>query len=122
MIHVCLSHATNAHTHTHTHTYTEAQQYFDAIKSKPGTNPSPTAYADLMSAYSFHGDHTAIRQLLQEVQSLGLPLKRAMVTHLLEAHVIRFVHTALYTRVQLSTFPYRLYMYMCAHAYDQLHY
>lgn len=65
----------------------KAQQYFDALKSTSGT-PSPAAYADLMSAYSFHGDHTAIRQLLQEVQSKGLPVKRTMVTHLLEAHVI----------------------------------
>ncbi|KAL5474680.1 hypothetical protein EMCRGX_G026663 [Ephydatia muelleri] len=66
----------------------KAQQYFGAIKSTPGVTPSPTAYADLMSAYSFHGDHAAIQQLLQEVQSQGLPVKRAMVTHLLEAHII----------------------------------
>ena len=87
LTHAHTSHIT--HVHTLTCTSTEAQQYFGAIKSTPGVTPSPTAYADLMSAYSFHGDHAAIQQLLQEVQSQGLPVKRAMVTHLLEAHIIR---------------------------------
>lgn len=66
----------------------KAQLYFGALQSTPGVTPSPTAYANLMSSYSFHGDHTVIRQLLQEVQSQGLPIKRAMITHLLEAHII----------------------------------
>ena len=63
--------------------YSDAQAQFDKLVSNPDMSPSIFSYHKLMQCYAYQNDLDNVRRLLQEVESRGLTVSKAVVSTLI---------------------------------------